>query len=170
MIEFKWEEFLDEDRSWSALFVKTDDKDWHMADPNYGTEDEKEIRMIIRNTKFCNTILDSFITFIKTEGTELTYKTPKYLHDWDAPWGVDFGGVTLFTDKDFNEFEVGYESYDSGSYWEPPSTDYLEHSKHKSLTDALFAAYGVLLKDEYHRWNEASMDRAFRYETEKLEY
>jgi hypothetical protein len=170
MIQFEYQEFLEDDKSWSALFVKTDDKDWHMAEPNYGTEDESEIRMIIRNTKFCNTILDSFIKFLKTKGTELTYKIPEYITDLDSPWGIEFDGVSVMTDKDFNEFEVGYESHDSGSYWEPPSTDYVEHFNHKSLTNALFAAYSLLLKDEFHRWNEASMDKAFRYEVEELEY
>jgi len=170
MITFKWDEFFDDDRSWSALFVKTDDRDWHMAEPNYGTEDESEIRMIIRNIKFCNSILDSFIAFLKTKGTELTYKTPDYFTDWNSPWMVDFGGVSVIADEDFNTFEVGCESHDSGSYWEPPSADYVEHSNHKSLTNALFAAYGALLKDEFQRWNESSMDKAFRYEVEELEY
>jgi hypothetical protein len=50
MIEFKWEEFIEDERSWDALFVKTDNKDWHMAEPNYGTEDKEEIIKLL-NTK-----------------------------------------------------------------------------------------------------------------------
>ena len=43
MILFEYQEFFDDDRIWSALFVQTDDKDWHMAAPNYGTENKEEI-------------------------------------------------------------------------------------------------------------------------------
>lgn len=46
-IEFMVEEFKDDDSSWEALFVKTPERDWHMAQPNYGTEDRVEINHII---------------------------------------------------------------------------------------------------------------------------
>jgi hypothetical protein len=49
MIEFITEEFFEDDHSWLALFVKTDDRDWHMAHPNYGTEDKKEIIQQLKN-------------------------------------------------------------------------------------------------------------------------
>lgn len=49
MIEFQYEEFLEDDCSWFALFVKIDDKSWHMAQPNYGTEDKEKIIKQIKN-------------------------------------------------------------------------------------------------------------------------
>ena len=48
-IEFLMDEFFDEDCSWNALFVKTDNRDWHMAQPNYGTEDKEEIIKQLKN-------------------------------------------------------------------------------------------------------------------------
>ena len=49
MIEFITEEFLEDDNSWTALFVKTDNRDWHMTQPNYGTEDKEEIIKQLKN-------------------------------------------------------------------------------------------------------------------------
>jgi hypothetical protein len=48
-IEFKWETFLEDDCSWDALFVKTHTKDWHLAEHHYGTENEDDIRRIIKS-------------------------------------------------------------------------------------------------------------------------
>lgn len=47
MIEFEWQSFKEDDDSWEALFVKTLDRDWHLASQEYGTENEQEITRII---------------------------------------------------------------------------------------------------------------------------
>ena len=42
-IDFVEDEYIEDDHSWTALFVKIDDGKWHMAKPNYGTEDKNII-------------------------------------------------------------------------------------------------------------------------------
>ena len=48
-IEFNWEEFLEEDCSWSALFVRINNANWFMAQPAFGTEDIEKIKSSILN-------------------------------------------------------------------------------------------------------------------------
>lgn len=46
-IQFHWEKFLEDDDTWEALFVKTTNKNWHLAQQHYGTENEEEIRKLL---------------------------------------------------------------------------------------------------------------------------
>ena len=37
-IEFEWDEYLEEDRSWSCLYVRFDEGSWIIAKNYFGTE------------------------------------------------------------------------------------------------------------------------------------
>lgn len=158
MIEFKTEEFLEDDDRWSALFVKTPDKDWHMANPNYGTEDEFEIRNIISRIQYFNSIKDSYNEFLKGMNIEDQFnRVDDSLGCYDSLYALILDGVILFETED-RKFEVGYETYDSGSYWEPPSSDYNTYSTHKSLLGAIGDAVGLYMGNRFQQMQEASFD------------
>jgi hypothetical protein len=46
---FEWEEFIEDDNSWSALFVRLDNGPWYLAKTVYGTEDIDTINAILRD-------------------------------------------------------------------------------------------------------------------------
>jgi hypothetical protein len=48
-IEYEWQEFLEEDDRWSALFVRLDNSSWHLAKTVYGTEDVETINTILND-------------------------------------------------------------------------------------------------------------------------
>lgn len=155
MIEFKVERFEEsEDHSWDALLVKTPEKDWHLAEIEYGCEDESTIRNIIRNTKFCDAQVKSFCEFIKVD----VFPKCNFTDDLDSPWGIDMGGVTVVANEDFSDFEVGYEVYYPGGYWEPPDYDYCVHGNYKRLMRALFIAYALTQENEFNMQQEANME------------
>lgn len=54
LIEFDWDDFDEDDDSWSILYVSVDGKPWQLAYSHYGTEDEEEIRRIVNGNKQCH--------------------------------------------------------------------------------------------------------------------
>lgn len=44
MLELEWEEFLEDDCSWFALFARINGGRWFLAKEYFGTEDEHLIR------------------------------------------------------------------------------------------------------------------------------
>jgi hypothetical protein len=154
-IEFMVERFEDDDSSWEALFVKTPERDWHMAQPNYGTEDEFEIRSIISRVRYFDSLKDSYNEFLKGMNIEDQFnKVDDSLGSYDSLYTLILDGVIIFETAD-GQFEVGYETYDSGSYWEPPSLDYNTHSTHKSLFGAINDAVGIYMGNRFQQFQEA---------------
>ena len=47
-VKFQTCEYLEDDDCWSALFVKIEDGQWHMAYHRYNTEDISEIIEILK--------------------------------------------------------------------------------------------------------------------------
>ena len=151
---FEYQTFPDDEKTWDALFVKIDDGPWHMADVHYNTEDEAEILSIIRSRKYNNSQLKNFVDFMETKGVKLNPTDVSI--DLGIKWGIDLGGVSILQDD--GDFEVGYEAYDSGSYWEPPSSDYVEVGSFNRLGAALFEAYALLLNMEFTNWLESQIE------------
>lgn len=153
-IEFKDVETGEDGCIWYDLYVKTDDRDWHRAVDVYFTSDEESIKTIIYQSKNCNAIVKNFNEYIEQYKLPISCFEPmENLCDYDSPWGVINGGVTILANMDFTNFEVGFETYDSGSYWEPPSMDYNEHSNEKTIMDALMEAFKLSMEDSYNMWN-----------------
>jgi len=48
-IIFEWQEFLEDDDRWEALFVRLDNGPWSLAKNVYGTEDIDTINAILRD-------------------------------------------------------------------------------------------------------------------------
>lgn len=48
-IEFEYEEFLEEDDKWGALFVRINGGKWHLAKSTYNTEDQEHIIELIKS-------------------------------------------------------------------------------------------------------------------------
>jgi hypothetical protein len=55
-IQFEWQEFLEEDDRWSALFVRLDEGPWTLAKNVYGTENIDIINTLLSDGKFVQEI------------------------------------------------------------------------------------------------------------------
>jgi hypothetical protein len=77
--------------------------------------------------------------------------------DYDCIYMMMLDGISIMWDGDRN-FEVGYETYDSGSYWEPPSSDYVEYSQHKTIHGAFGDALGLYINNWYTQYTESQFD------------
>ena len=119
-----------------------------------------------RIIEFNNKEVAVFVEYCKSLNQELKPEELQYLADFDSPWGVNFGGVTVFSNEDFTEYEVGYEVYETGSYWEPPFSDYVEYSKHTRLHQALWDVLKLWLQYDYQRWQESQYAEEFVLELE----
>jgi|TARA_R110002110_G_scaffold184875_2_gene391763 hypothetical protein len=110
---------------------------------------------LVKQIKFANKEVEVFLQFVKTKLGQEISMFPIELDDFEVPWGKNFDGITIMANEDFNEFEVGYEVYEGGSYWEPSTTDYAEHSKHKTLELALLAMLSLWVGMSYRNFQES---------------
>jgi hypothetical protein len=109
-----------------------------------------------RQIKFANKEVEVFLQFVETHLKQKINTVPnEFYQDMDGYWGMNFDGITIMANEDFTEFEVGYETYDNGGYWEPPSLDYTEHSKHKTLELALLAMLSLWVGMSYRNFKES---------------
>ena len=103
---------------------------------------------LVKQIKFANKEVEVFLQIVKTKlGQEISMflnLTPSSRSRMTQP-----------AIEDFNEFEVGYEVYEGGSYWEPSTTDYAEHSKHKTLELALLAMLSLWVGMSYRNFQES---------------
>jgi len=145
MVEFKVETIEEDDCRWSQLLVKTSDRDWHSADLTYGTEDELAIRSLVRNMKYCESVRKDYNDFLKSLNPQ--FGQFEVLNQ-NQIYELSLDGI-LISSEDLRDFEVGYEIYDGGSYWEPPSVDYAEYSKRKNILGAFGDAIGLYINNWY---------------------
>ena len=109
-----------------------------------------------RQVKFANKEVEVFLQFVETNLKQKINMFPNdIVDDFDSPWGKCFDGITIMANQDFTEFEVGHETYDNGSYWEPPSSDYVEHSKHRLLETALLTMLSLWVGMSYRNFKES---------------
>jgi hypothetical protein len=111
-----------------------------------------------RTIKYLNKEVELFTYFYAHKcKVSLTYKELDDVEDNNSNklWAIEFDSITIISNADMDEFEVGYESYIPGSYWEPESGDYLEYSKHDNINDALFDVVKIMLDWEYHNFLES---------------
>lgn len=109
-----------------------------------------------RQIKFADKEVEVFLQFVETHLKQKINTFPNDIVDaFDSPWGKNFDGITIMANQDFTEFEVGYEPYDNGSYWEPPSSDYVEHSKHRLLEPALLTMLSLWVGMSYRNFKES---------------
>jgi hypothetical protein len=109
-----------------------------------------------RQIKFANKEVEVFLKFVESNLKQKISVFPnEFYQDMDGYWGMNFDGITIMANEDFTEFEVGHEAYDSGSYLEPPTTDYVEHSKHKTLELALLAMLSLWVGMSYRNFRES---------------
>ena len=114
--------------------------------------DESLQRNIKCSTKECEVFAGYCETVLHKK---LKYEPLNNVEDFDSPWGMDFDGVTVVANEDFTEFEVGHEQYHPGTYWNPPETDYVEYSRHKTINNALWDVLTLWLKFDYSNWQES---------------
>ena len=111
---------------------------------------------LVKQIKFANKEVEVFLQFVETNLKQKISLSPTFdLDDFEVPWVNSFDGITIMANEDFNEFEVGYEVYEGGSYWEPSTTDYAEHSKHKTLELALLAMLSLWVGMSYRNFQES---------------
>ena len=112
---------------------------------------------LVKQIKFADKEVEVFLQFVKTKlNQEITECPPNdFTEDLDMPWYKNFDGINISTNRDFTEFEVGYEVYEGGSYWEPSTTDYVEHSKHKTLALALLDMLSLWVGMSYRNFQES---------------
>jgi hypothetical protein len=116
------------------------------------TDEQRNQRML----NFSNKKVEVFVKYCEVAlDKKLTYNELSYLSDLDSPWGLNFDGVTVVADEDFNEFEVGYEKYNPGGRWEPPDVEYVTDSTYKELDEALWRVLVVWLQHDYRGWLES---------------
>ena len=111
-----------------------------------------------RTIKYLNKGVELFTHFYANKcKVNLSYKELDDVTDnnHNKLWAVEFDGITIISNADLDEFEVGYESYIPGSYWEPESGDYCEYSKHDNINDALFDVVKLFLQWEYSNFLES---------------
>lgn len=60
-IIFEWQEFLEDDDRWEALFVRLDNGPWCLAKTVYGTEDIDTINAILRDETTIQEIGDNVV-------------------------------------------------------------------------------------------------------------
>lgn len=131
-----------------------------------GTNEQRNTRIL----KYCDREVKVFLEYCKEIlKKELKPEELVYLADMDSPWGLNFGGVTVYANEDFSEYEVGYEVYEPGSYWEPPFSDYCEYSKHKNLNNALWDVLKLWLQYDYRNWQESQYAEELVAELEEYE-
>lgn len=115
-----------------------------------------------RTVNYNNSVCERLLEFANKELLlNISSEPLDWACDMDSPWGLNFGGVTLFANEDFTEYEVGHETYDSGSYWEPPSSDYAKDSTHKDFTSAMWAVINLWVQYRYQNWAESRMAEAY---------
>ena len=157
-IEFKWNEYREHDDSWEELVFNIDDGPWIGAQARYGTEDEDLIKfIIIESDRLLGEVVKVNDDLMNSGNPIFESISEQDLVDYDSNWGVQLGGITVIADYDMKLFTVGYMQFDSGTYFDPPSTDYIEHSEFDNINDALKCAEELWVKfqvdqDEY--WNE----------------
>jgi hypothetical protein len=95
--------------------------------------------------------------YSKKLGMNLNYKHSDDFSDNDGNvlWAVEFDSITIIANNSLDEFEVGYESFIPGSYWEPESGDYVEYSKNTNIKDAFFSVVRLYLEWEYENFLES---------------
>jgi hypothetical protein len=164
MIEFKVETILEDDCSWENLLVKTPDKDWHDAELTYGVGTESEVRNILRNISYCESVRKSFNGFLKSINEKFGQfeRVENSFMSYDTPYGLSLDGVIVIASENFLKFEVGYETYESYGYWEPPSSDFKEYSKHNGFIPALRDALGLYMMDWFTKKQESDMEQAYK--------
>ena len=126
-----------------------------------------------RTIKYLNKEVELFVKFYSQKcGVNLTYNHDDGFTDKDDNklWAIEFDGVTVISNDTLDEFEVGYESYIPGSYWEPESGDYVEFSKHKSIQDALFDVVKLYWQWEYRNFLESQWAGEVVAELEEMPY
>ena len=75
--------------------------------------------------------------------------------DGESVWGVEFDDIYICANETLDKFEVGYGTYDPGSYWEPPSGDYVEYSNRDNIQDALFDVLKIYINWSYKGFLES---------------
>lgn len=112
-----------------------------------------------RTIKYLNKEVELFTHFYEKKcNVKLKYTLNNHSYsdvDDNLLWAIEFDSITIISNADLDEFEVGYESYIPGSYWEPESGDYCEYSKHDNINDALFDVVKLFLQWEYKNFLES---------------
>jgi hypothetical protein len=106
-----------------------------------------------RTIKYLNKEVELFSNYVN-EILKLKFKLDPTPFD-DVYWGVEFDDVYIGSNETLNKFEVGYRTCDSGSYWEPPSGDYVEYSIREKIQDALFDVLKIYMEWDYRNYLES---------------
>lgn len=117
-------------------------------------EDQPQQRQI----KYCESICESILKFVNEQMSLGIPKSPlEWASDVESPWTCSFGGISIIANHDFSEFEVGYEVYDGGSYWEPPSSDYVVYSTKKTCREAMWDVVNLWVQNNFQTWCESQV-------------
>lgn len=123
-----------------------------------------------RQVKLANKEVELFVGYCDI----ILHKKLKYTFDDDITdvednklWSVNFDGVSIVSNKDFNEFEVGHEVWYPGNYYEPDSSDYTEDSKHPTLREAMWEVLKIWLQFDYNNFLESQWAEECINETEE---
>lgn len=120
-----------------------------------------------RTIKYCESVCDDILRFVKRSYNIRIKSEPlDWISDVDSPWGRIFDGITILANEDFTEYEVGYEIWDNGSRWEPPSSDYKEDSKHKDIHSAVWRVVVLWMQDHFQNWRMESQMESLWLEDE----
>ena len=154
-IEFDWNEYREHDDSWDELVVRVDGGTWSGTMANYGSEDEDEVIAMIL---LCDKILTEVIAYNEVRlKSGLTIFEPipaNELAGYDTFLGYQLNGITVLLKADYYGFTVGYMQYDIGSYWEPPSYDYIEYGDFDTIKEAFECAEALSAKFHNQTENE----------------
>jgi len=114
------------------------------------TDEQRNVRTI----KYLNKEVEIFSNYVN-EVLKLKFNLDPTPFDNGGIWGVEFDDVYICANEDLDKFEVGYGTCDSGSYWEPPSGDYVEYSNHEKIQDALFDVLKIYMEWDYRNYLES---------------
>jgi len=118
---------------------------------------ESKDKRLTRNINLANKEVELFVGYCDILLKKKLNHTSLGVTDADGNkfWDVNFDGVGIIANEDFNEFEVGHEVYYPGNYYEPESSDYAEDGKYSTLREALWAVLTIWLKYDYNNFLES---------------
>jgi hypothetical protein len=106
-----------------------------------------------RIIKYLNKEVELFVNYVNEFlKLKFTLDPEPFDNEGESPWVIMFDDVYICANETFDKFEVGYGTYDPGSWEESP---YVEYSTHEKIQDALFDVVKIYIQWDYKNFLES---------------
>lgn len=113
---------------------------------------------------------NEFIAFVKEKyNIELSYSDESYADEECCSLELNFGGLYITSEQlMYGKFGVGYDSWDMGDRWQPPTCDMEEYSTNRTFEGALGDILSLTIQAEYTSYSMTKfMEQELKYENER---